>query len=751
VTDSPSTTLEAAKTFFVRGLEAHQAGDLAEAERAFREALALTPDRPSVLTNLGLVLLQAQKFEEAEAILHKKAAVESNSAASLLALGDCLMLRDKHQDALACYVNAAEREADSPLAHSRAGRALLTLGRHAEALARFERALALEPQNTFFLLNRGNILFAQDDYAAALAAYDALLAADPHHPDALRNRAVVLIKLLRYDDAIASLRALLALEPDHPDARIDLARVFLRTKNPREALTAIDPLLAQHPGHVHACTIRGDALLALGRAAEALAAFDLALAHQAEDPDLLNSRCDALLRLDQPQVLVESYERLLRANHGYDYAAGCLLHAKLYCCDWRGYDDAVKTVSEAVRAGRRADLPFTFLAVSGSAADQLQCARLHAAHEHPAPAEPLWRGEIYGHDKIRVAYLSADFHEHATAHLMAGLFEAHDQSRFEVTAISFGPDTGDAMRGRLKRAFSRFVDVQNLGDYQVAARLRALQIDIAVDLKGYTQDHRAGILAYRPAPVQVNYLGYPGTMGADFIDYIIADAVVIPPQDRAHYAEQVVTLPDSYQVNDAARAISPYTLARAAADLPQTGIVLCCFNNHYKITPQVFDIWMRILAQVKGSVLWLLAGHDVAMRNLRLEAQRRGVAPERLVFAPRMTLDQHLARHRLADIFVDTLPYNAHTTASDALWAGLPVVTCAGQTFAGRVAASLLTAAEMPELICDTADAYEALILELAANRDLLAKTKARLAHHRTACPCSTPTAIDGTSRRLIQ
>lgn len=803
MSDPSSATLEAAKTFFLRGLEAHQTGNLIEAERAFREALALAPDRPSVLTNLGLVLLQAQKFDEAEAILRKKAAVENNGVESLLALGDCLTLREKIEDALRCYLDATQQQPDSALAQGRAGRALLTLGRSSEALAHFERALVVEPQNTYLLLNRGTILYEQGHYAASADCYETLLTVEPDHlealnsrvialaalgrydealtcagraitlapddvqslcnhgniladlqryPDALAsfdqalrlqphdintlgNRAVVLIKLLRYDDAVASFHSALAIVPDHLETQIDLARLFLLKKTPAEALSAIEPVLAQQPEQVQARTIRGDALLALGRAAEALAEFDRVLALNPGDPDLLNRRCNTLLLLNQPEALIECYERLLQVAPDYDYALGCLLHAKLNCCDWRDYDDMVQKVREAVQSGKRADLPFTFLAVSDSAADQLQCARLHAAHDYPLPAQPLWRGEIYRHDKIRVAYLSADFHEHATAYLMAGLFEAHDAKRFEVTAISFGPETGDAMRSRLKHAFARFIDVQNLSDYDVAARLRELEIDIAVDLKGYTQQHRAGILAYRPVPIQINYLGYPGTMGADFVDYIIADATVIPPSDRVHYTEKVVYLPDSYQVNDAGRKISSRMLTRAAADLPRDGIVFCCFNNHYKIIPAVFDCWMRILTKVKGSVLWLLAGHEVAMCNLRLEAQRRGVAPERLVFAPRMKLEDHLARHRLADIFLDTLPYNAHTTASDALWAGLPVVTCGGTTFAGRVAASLLTAAQMPELITDTMEQYEALALQLATQSDTLAKIKAKLGSRFAVCP----------------
>ena len=803
MTDPDSATLDAARACFMRGLAAHQAGDLAQAERAFRDALALAPDRPSVLTNLGVVLLQSQRFDEAEAVLRRRAVVERNSVESLLALGDCLALAGKHDAALASFTEAAAQRPGDALALARVGRELQALGRSDEALAHFERALAVEPDNLMLLISRGDILYRQGRHAAAADCYESVLRLDANHLEALNgavaalaalarheaalahaehasalapdnaqilcnhgnvladlrrypesltkldqalrlqpqnlpalcNRAVVLIRLSRHDEAAASLAAALAIAPDHAHARMDLARVMLLKKDPAQALAVLDAAPAPFPEPELAGAIRGDALLALGRAEEALAAFDRALAHAPGNADLLNSRCNALLLLGQPQALIEGYQRLLQAAPDYDYAPGCLLHAQLNCCDWRDFDEQVRQVRAAVDAGRRADLPFTFLAVSDSPAAQLQCARLHAAHDYAACAGPVWQGEIYRHDKIRIAYLSADFHEHATAHLMAGLFEAHDAARFEVTAISFGPETGDAMRGRLKRAFTRFIDARQLGDAEVAARMRALEIDIAVDLKGYTQHHRAGILARRAAPIQVNYLGYPGTMGADFIDYLIADPVVIPPADRVHYAEQVVYLPHSYQVNDRARAIAPLTLSRSTAGLPQDGIVFCCFNNHYKITPAVFQGWMRLLHKVDGSVLWLLAGPAVVTNNLRLAAQHEGIAPARLVFAPRLALADHLARHQLADIFLDTRPYNAHTTASDALWAGLPVVTCAGHTFAGRVAASLLTAAQMPDLVCDTPEAYEALALALATDRRLLAETRARLAARRAVCP----------------
>jgi predicted O-linked N-acetylglucosamine transferase (SPINDLY family) len=334
-----------------------------------------------------------------------------------------------------------------------------------------------------------------------------------------------------------------------------------------------------------------------------------------------------------------------------------------------------------------------------------------------------------------VAYLSADFHDHATSQLMAELFERHDRERFEVSAWSFGPETGDAMRARLRAAFEHFHDVRNVSDDEVAARLRAAEIDIAVDLKGFTDGCRPGIFARRVAPIQVNFLGYPGTTGADYMDYIIGDAEVIPEGHEVFYSEQVVRLPDSYQVNDTKRVIAGHVPTRAEAGLPASGFVFCCFNNNYKITPEVFDVWMRLLKAVPGSVLWLLEDNAAASRNLRREAQARGVDAGRLVFAGRVLPPDHLARHRLADLFLDTLPCNAHTTASDALWAGLPVLTCRGNAFAGRVAASLLRAVGLPELVVDDLGAYETLAIRLATAPGELAGLKARLLQNRLTHP----------------
>jgi len=390
-------------------------------------------------------------------------------------------------------------------------------------------------------------------------------------------------------------------------------------------------------------------------------------------------------------------------------------------------------IAADIEAGLFVIDPTGHAVISYSLEDQLQCARIWARDKYSATPPPLWTGQRYRHERIRLAYTSADFRTHATAFLMAGIFELHDKSRFETVAMSYSTDDRSPMRARLEAAFDRFIDVRNKSDADVARLLRDAEIDIAVDLKGYTAEGRPGLFLHRSAPVQAHYLGFPGTLGVDYFDYLIADPTVIPETHRPHYAEKIAYLPDTYQCNDRQRRVAERVPTRVEADLPP-GFVFCCFNNNHKIMPEMFDIWMRLLQAIDGSVLWLLQDNAAAVRNLRSEAKARGIAPDRLVFAPRTDPASHLARHRLADLFLDTLPYNAHTTASDALWAGLPVLTVLGSTFAGRVAGSLVRAAGLPELVASSLEGYESLALNLAREPRRLAAVKAKLRENRDVC-----------------
>ena len=568
----------------------------------------------------------------------------------------------------------------------------------------------------------------------AEAVYRSLLERQPKAAEVLHSMGVLQAQRQNLAEAVVWMGRAADAAPGHITARVNRGNLLRALGRWEDALSSYDDALGIEPGNAEIFNNRGALLADMGRHEEALASYDTAIAIKPEFPGFIDNRAGLLRIMGRHEQVAQAYSRLLQLTPDDGHALGHKLYADTLICEWSQREADIRHLLRHVETGAHI-LPFTIIVTADSGAVQLECARNYVRRKYSVSANALWTTNPHQHARIRVAYLSADFHLHATAHLMAELFERHDRERFEVSAWSFGPETGDAMRSRLRSAFEHFHDVRDVSDDEIVARLRAAEIDIAVDLKGFTDGCRPGILARRVAPIQVNYLGYPGTTGADYMDYIIGDAEVIPEGQEVFYSEQVVRLPDSYQVNDTKRVIADHVPTRAEAGLPASGFVFCCFNNNYKITPEVFEVWMRLLKAVPGSVLWLLEDNAAASRNLRREAEARGVDAGRLVFAGRVLPPDHLARHRLADLFLDTLPCNAHTTASDALWAGLPVLTCRGNAFAGRVAASLLRAVGLPELIVDDLGAYESLARRLATAPGELAGLKARLLQNRQTHP----------------
>ena len=608
-------------------------------------------------------------------------------------------------------------------------------GRSAEALELIGTALRTNPDSARALSNYGLVLYALGRYGEALASFDQALRLQPDFLEALNNRGNVLHKLKRHDEALASFDQALRLRPDFVEAINNRGNALQGLNRYEEALACYDCALALRPNYAEALYNRGSALKALKRTEEALTFHDKALVLKPDYVEALFSRGDVLHELKQYEKAIASYEAAIALAPAHPYAFSGLAESALAICDWKRTEKLAGELAARVANNTAIVNPFTLIRLNDDAALHLQCARAFIADRIGGDRAPLSKGRAPSRDKLRIGYLSADFHGHATAYLIAGLLEAHDRSRFEILGFGFDRDDGSEIRARIVKAFDRFYDVRSKSDYQIAKLLSDLDIDIAVDLKGYTQDSRPEILSYRPCPIQVSYLGYPGTMGADFIDYIIADGIVAPPEQQPFYSEKIVRLPDCYQANDSRRRIAERAPTGAEAGLPERGFVFCCFNNSYKITAAIFDVWMRLLNGVPGSVLWLLRDNAAAESNLRREAQARGVDPTRLVFAGRMKVEDHLARHRLADLFLDTLPYNAHTTASDALWAGLPVLTCEGKAFAGRVAASLLHAVGLPELVTRNLAGYEALAWRLATDAAALRGIRDKLARNRETCP----------------
>jgi protein O-GlcNAc transferase len=607
-------------------------------------------------------------------------------------------------------------------------------GKLADAEKLYRQILRTRPRYLEARHYLGILRFQQGRAHEALDLIAAVLDAKPDYAEALYNRGNILAALDRYEDALASYDRALALQPDYVEAHHNHGNALFKLRRLEQAVQSYDRALALAPRYVEAWNSQGTALKELKRHAEALECYDRALAIVPNEANALYNRGNALKEIKRFDESLASYEKARGLNPDHPDKFGGLDSA-LAVCDFARTAAMARGLSAELGAGKASVTPFTLVGFCDEPALHLQAARNFIADRIPVRPPALWNGQVYRHDRIKLAYLSADFQTHATAFLMAELFELHDRSRFEVHGFSFGPDNGGDMRRRIAAACDGFHDVLGDTDQAIARRLRELEIDIAVDLKGFTLNSRPEILAHRPAPVQAGYLGYPGTIGADFLDYIIGDETVAPFDHAPLYTEKIVHVPDCYQVNDRQRAVAAKTPPREDAGLPNEGFVFCCFNNNYKIRQPVFEVWMRLLAKVPGSVLWLLGGNSTAERNLRNEAAARGVDPARLVFAGRAKLADHLARHRLADLFLDTLPYNAHTTASDALWTGLPLVTCQGSAFAGRVAASLLKAVGLSELVTHNLADYEALALRLAVDAAMLKHVRETLERNRLSQP----------------
>jgi predicted O-linked N-acetylglucosamine transferase (SPINDLY family) len=613
-------------------------------------------------------------------------------------------------------------------------------GRMAEAAALCERVAADDPGSVEAWHLLGAARLALGDAASALAALDRALGLDPVRAGVLSARAAALVALGRDDEVLAASEAALARDPDNATVLNARGVALRRLGRPAEALATYDKALAASPGFVDALCNRGVALSDLGRFEQALAAHDQACAAVPDHPQALANRAGLLMLLGRPVEAARDLERVVARDPRRPRALGDLLHARRQVCDWRDDATLLAAIRDELEAGRPAMAPFASL----SAFDDPALHRLAAGLAAPPPAPaPVWPPRPPG-ERIRVAYLSADLHDHATARLMAGLLETHDRKRFEILALSYGPDLGGVLRERIDAAFERRIDVRRLSDAAVAALARDLGVDIVVDLKGHTQDGRPGILAHRAAPVQVSWLGYPGTLAAPYADYVIADPVVSPPGAEADWSEAVVRLP-LYQPNDGLTSFAARP-TRADAGLPDGVFVFACLNNPAKITPEVFAAWTAVLRAAPGSVLWLYEGSPGAAANLRSHARAAGIDPDRLVFAAPASHAEHLARQTQADLMLDTWPYGAHTTASDALRMGVPILTAPGRSFASRVAASLLTALDLPELVADDVESYVAAAVRLAGDPSALEALKARLGRAVRSGPVFDPAVF---ARRL--
>jgi protein O-GlcNAc transferase len=589
----------------------------------------------------------------------------------------------------------------------------------------------------------------------ALAAFDQALAHDPGFAAAWNNKGLALNGLGRMEEALASFARAAQLVPASAAPLSNQGETLWRLKRYEEALASFSRALAIDPGDLAALVNRAAALTDLGRIDEAIADYDEVLFRNPNLPQALFGRSHLLwTHKGELKPALADLARLIEAAPDYPLGRGQLMRLKLTAADWDDFAAQKTMLDEGVRAGKPLIAPLIYLALSDQPEDIHRCAQIYSELNFPA-RPPMYRKGPRRPGPIRIGYVCGEFRTQATLYLMAGLFEAHDRSEFEIVAFDNGGSDGSPLRARFEKAVNRIIDITHLPDRDAAARIMAEDIDILVDLNGYSGQQRMGIFALKPAPLQVSYLAWPGTLGASYFDYFLADKVVVPQTQQAHYSEKIAWLPDSFQINDDKRDL-PEPPTRAQAGLPAQGFVFCNFNHAEKRSPQAFASWMRILAAVPGSVLWLPRPHVLGQENLIREAEKYGIAPERLIFAAHApSFAEHLGRMVLADLFLDAFPYGAHTIASDALWAGVPLVTLMGNAFAGRVAPSLLMALGLPELVTHGVEEYEALALQLARQPDRLAALREKLARARTTAPLfdtkRTTRAIERAYRIMLE
>lgn len=677
----------------IKGFGLHQNGDLISAGEIYAQILRIQPLHFDALHLSGLIAAKSEQFDIAESLITKAISVNPNNAPAYCNIGNVFLNQAKYDLAIQNYTKAVALKPNYEEAFYSRGLAYQRLGNLNAAQQDYQAALLINPKHIGTLTNLGNTYQLQKKYDEAITWYQRAIDLQLPIAEPFNNRGNLYHEQKRYRDALLDFERALEINPNYPEAQSN----------------------------------KGNSLFALKRYDEALACYNKAISLKPMYAEAYHNRANLLRELKRYELAASDYQNALALKPSYEYVRGVLLGTKMNLCEWAGLEPEWAAIEDQIKDSQKVISPFLALPISDSIEIQRKVAELWVNEKYLPQSYPQFKLAPITDRKIKIGYFSADFHEHATMYLMAQLFELHDKNRFETIGFSFGPDKQDSMRKRAMAALDQFYDVRDKTDGEIAELSRDLGVDIAVDLKGFTMDSRAGIFSYRAAPIQVNYLGYPGTMGANFIDYIIADRVVIPEELRHLYSEEVAYLPGCYQVNDQKREISQRIFTKEEVGLPSAGFVFCCFNANYKITPNTFDVWMRILHATPASVLWLYQDSETSADNLHKEAEKRGIDKSRLIFAKQLPLAEHLARHRLADLFLDTLPCNAHTTTSDALWAGLPVLTCAGQAFAGRVAASLLNAVGMPELITSNYAEYEALAVKLANDQSILDQYKAQL------------------------
>ena len=762
-------TISNADLLYTEALNKQLSGATQEARLSYQKVLQKYPNHADAMHQLGIIHLQLGQIEEAVSWIQKSVDTDPEQPSALSNLGYCLNKIGKYCESVDICKKALQLNPTLDGGWTNLGNAQRHLGLIDDARISYTRAMSLQPSSPRYIYNLGVTYLFQDVFDEAAALFEKCLSIDDRIPEAHNNLSACYLKLNKYERALVHIDLAIELNANYLEAHVNRGFTLHKLKRHHEALESYKRAIELNPNYAEAWNNRGNSLNQLRRHQEALESYKRAIElnpNYAEAWSNLGNSLNQLRRyqealesyqraidlkpdfseawrlyanllndLNHHEQALEAYEKALKLNPGLDFALGEMIFTQLKACNWINLNSRLEFLKERILKGERVSSPFVAISLYDSPRLANVATKAYISEIHNVTYELNQIGKRQRREKIRIGYFSMDFRNHPVSYLIANLIELHDRTKFEVFGVSFGPNTKDSMRQRLENSFDHFEDVENLDDLSITRKSRELGIDIAIDLGGHTKFSRPEIFSGRAAPLQINYLGYPGTTGMQELDYMIADSSVISPSARSQYAEKIIYLPNSYQANDSNMGVTNRIFTRDELGLPESGFIFCCFNSSQKIMPEIFSCWMQVLQSVDNSVLWLLDTNSSAVFNLRREANAEGINPERIVFAKAMTHEDHLARYRLADLFLDTLPYNAHTTASDALRAGVPVLTLLGNAFAGRVASSLLKSIGLEELVSHSIEEYKCRAITLATSPQQLISMKHKLLKNRTSTP----------------
>lgn len=714
---------------FEQAIQMHQVGKVYDAEALYMSVLRINASHIGAQTMLGTIYTQSNRSLEGIQLLQQSLKKDAKQFWAHNALGVGFLNTEQYENAFQSFKKAIKLKVDYIDAYFNLAKAQRALGNFHDAINTYSRCISLNPGYAPAFSNRGNIYLEDlNKYEMALLDYQEFIKLSPNSWYGFYNLANALMELKKYQEALDNFDMAIQLKPDYAEAYSNRGLVLNYFKRYDEALSDFSRANELKPDYIKAYLNCGVTYINLDSYEDALINFERAIKLKPDYAEAYFYRGVSYNKLKRYSDALESFEFAFKFKPDRDYLLGILMHTKMYLCDWVDFDQLLKELINKTQQHKKTSVPFSVIALIDDLDIQKKSAVIFSKETYPANNLSEKLNTCPKNNKIRLGYFSADFREHPVSYLTAELFELHNRDMFEVIAFSFGVNTNDNLRKRLEVAFDNFLDVRDKTDLEIVELARSMNIDIAIDLSGYTEDCRTGIFAMRVAPIQVNYLGYPGTMGAEYIDYIIADNTLIPKEKQGFYLEKIAYLPNSYMVCDTTIKLSDIAYSVEDFGLPKNAFIFCCFNAPYKITPATFESWMHIMNAVKDSILWLPHMNAVATNNLKMMAEESGVNGDRIIFASRMpSVSDHLKRIQLADLFLDTFTYNAHTTCADALRVGLPVITLMGDSFASRVASSLLNAVGLPELITISSSDYESLAIDIASNPIKLQEIKAKL------------------------